>query len=112
MPYIKKAGRRETEEQGPFEAGDLAYLLWLDILHWLDHGKPHVDNVRVPGPPSHEQKWAGWDYTNMSHVVGVLETVKAEFIRRHLVPYEDNKIAENGDVLGPETKRYGHDDSP
>lgn len=30
--------------------------------------------------------------------VGVLETCKLEFYRRHAAPYEDKKIKENGDV--------------
>jgi len=37
-------------------------------------------------------------YTRANELVGVLECVKAEFIRRKLNGYEDGKIAENGDL--------------
>ena len=37
-------------------------------------------------------------YTLGNNLVGVLECVKQEFIRRKLNPYEDEKIIENGDL--------------
>jgi hypothetical protein len=37
-------------------------------------------------------------YSNGNTLVGVLECVKQEFIRRKLNPYEDEKIQENGDI--------------
>ena len=101
MPYINPNGREETEIEGPFEPGDLAYILWLDVLHWMTEGQPAVA-ARQTGKTA-------WNYTNMSQVVGVLETVKLEFVRRFLEGYEDEKIQDNGDVMGPQTKRYGHD---
>lgn len=46
--------------------------------------------------------WKLWDtmpkYENGNMLVGALECAKAEFIRRHLSLYEDQKIAENGDL--------------
>src|SRR3990167_623354 len=43
----------------------------------------------------------GDSYTAFNEVMGVLESAKLEFYRRRVAPYEDNKIAENGDVYGP-----------
>jgi hypothetical protein len=37
-------------------------------------------------------------YANYNTIIGVLESVKLEFYRRAVVPYEDEKIQENGDV--------------
>lgn len=37
-------------------------------------------------------------YADIAEVTGVLENVKQEFYRRYAAPYEDRKIAENGDV--------------
>ena len=37
-------------------------------------------------------------YTLANSLVGVLECVKQEFIRRRLNDYEDKKILENGDL--------------
>jgi SLT domain-containing protein len=38
------------------------------------------------------------NYQGINDIVGVLEGAKLEFYRRIAVPYEDKKIAENGDV--------------
>lgn len=37
-------------------------------------------------------------YQSINDVVGALEAAKMEFYRRVAVPYEDQKIRENGDV--------------
>ena len=37
-------------------------------------------------------------YFGVAIITGVLENVKQEFYRRVAAPYEDTKIAENGDV--------------
>jgi hypothetical protein len=37
-------------------------------------------------------------YTRGNELVGVLECIKQEFIRRRLNGYEDSKIKENGDL--------------
>lgn len=46
--------------------------------------------------------WSIWrrnqPYTLANNLIGVLECVKQEFHRRLLSPYEDKKIAENGDL--------------
>lgn len=39
-----------------------------------------------------------WNYELYNGVIGALEAAKQEFYRRVVVPYEDAKIAENGDV--------------
>ncbi len=40
----------------------------------------------------------GLHYANINDVIGALEGAKAEFYRRVVAPYEDTKIAENGEV--------------
>ena len=37
-------------------------------------------------------------YFNYNRSMGVLECIKSEWYRRQIAPYEDEKIAENGDV--------------
>jgi hypothetical protein len=37
-------------------------------------------------------------YSKIAMVTGVLENIKQEFYRRVAVPYEDGKMAENGDI--------------
>ncbi len=40
----------------------------------------------------------GRSYTTHNDIVGVLECVKQEWYRRQTVPYEQEKIEDNGDV--------------
>lgn len=40
----------------------------------------------------------GKNYDTLNEIVGALECVKAEFLRRVVAPYEDIKLKENGDV--------------
>ena len=45
-------------------------------------------------------------YTNIAAITGVLVNIKDEFTRRVVVPYEEGKRYENGDITG-----YGLEDS-
>lgn len=60
-------------------AGDLNYAITRLCL-------AHIDSV-------------GMGYATLNRVVGVLECAKLELYARVVRPYEDRKIAENGDVL-------------
>jgi hypothetical protein len=40
----------------------------------------------------------GESYSNFNDIIGALEGAKLELYRRRVVPYEDKKIEENGDV--------------
>ena len=88
MPYIK-AGEKERWEHslnqlnlsmsiGGITPGDLNYVLTC-IVHMYVERK-------------------GLNYTHLNDVVGVFESAKAEFQRRVVAKYEDEKIALNGDV--------------
>ncbi|MDE1873770.1 MAG: hypothetical protein KGI04_01470 [Candidatus Micrarchaeota archaeon] len=37
-------------------------------------------------------------YFNYNRAMGVLESIKQEFYRRYVAPYEEGKIKENGDL--------------
>lgn len=88
MPYVKLA-RREIfyndlmgllgcMESIEMTEGDLNYLITRIIHQWLEQ--------------------SGTCYRTLNTIVGVLESAKQEFYRRWVVPYEDKKIEENGDV--------------
>lgn len=66
----------------PVNAGELNYLFTCIIRNYV---RKH-----------------GLRYQQINDVVGALEGAKAEFQRRVVVPYEDSKIAENGDVYPPQ----------
>jgi hypothetical protein len=87
MPYIKKAERGPKAELTPCGAGQLNYAL-TKLIHryWLNQGQ---------------------GYQAINDIVGALEGAKLEFYRRVAAPYEDKKIAENGDVYPPEQTGSG-----
>lgn len=82
MPYIKKEDRTRARFV-PEAPGELNFALTAMILRYLG------DN---PG------------YTRFNDVLGVLSAISMELNRRMIVPYEEKKIKENGDVYGT-TKR-------
>jgi len=82
MPYIKEGKRlamdqvvRAMFDAGVEENGDLNYILY-------KFAKYHVE--------------AG--YGNYKNFLGELNEAAEEIRRRLLVPYEDEKITENGDI--------------
>lgn len=81
MPYITQDRRREAWSH-PNSAGELNYAFTNLIIGYL---RP------------------GISYQTINDIIGALEGAKAEFYRRVVVPYEDKKIKENGDV-------YPHED--
>lgn len=78
MPYIKQEDKYRVLEDGPSSPGELNYAITVLCRDYLGLG--------------------GVNYTNINTVIGVLECAKQEFYRRVAVPYEDQKIKENGDV--------------
>lgn len=87
MPYIDQALRERFEALGHHPnvmgatantEGELNYLITCAV-----HGYLGVH---------------GTNYKNLNAVIGVLECAKLEVYRRKAAPYEDKKIATNGDV--------------
>jgi len=87
MPYILQYNRKILDEYLEplfkqlqfYRIGHLNYIITKIILQWLnDYTKPV--------------------YKDYNEIIGVLECVKQEFYRRKVVPYEDEKIKENGDI--------------
>lgn len=81
MPYIKQEDRGYFEavtKLAPENPGELNYVLTRIVNQYF------ADN--------------GGRYQQINDVIGALEGAKMEFYRRIVVPYEDTKIAENGDV--------------
>jgi hypothetical protein len=80
MPYIKRE-RRDAIRAGakPRDAGELNFAISMLVDEYL------------------EAKGA-LRYAHLNEVIGALDCAKLELYRRVASPYEDQKIAENGDV--------------
>lgn len=84
MPYIKPRKRKHFEhfagEAVYFidSPGDLNYFITKIIVKYAHLAHPH--------------------YNRLNSVIGVLESVKQEFYRRIIAPYEEQKSRENGDA--------------
>lgn len=81
MPYIKQNDRYELwnyDERNVSTPGELNYVITGILNEYI------VDN--------------GESYQSYNDIIGALEGAKMEIYRRKIVPYEDKKIAENGDV--------------
>ncbi len=85
MPYIMHPSQRALLDshiipaaQAAANEGDLNYCLTRLVDQWL--------------------VIHGLNYAELNAVIGVLECAKLELYRRVAAPYEDRKIAANGDV--------------
>lgn len=81
MPYISEERRLALlrNPQGIENAGELNYMLTMVINDYLG-------------------KSTTLTYMKINDVIGALEGAKLEFYRRVAVPYENTKMATNGDV--------------
>ncbi len=89
MPYINQDDRRHYEDvinsavsrlaQRRFAAGDINYVITMILKGVIRH--------------------KGRGYGAYNALIGVLECVKQEFYRRDVVPYEEEKIVLNGDIV-------------
>lgn len=82
MPYIDFRARDRLEDGAstPTSPGELNYLITKIVVDYYD---------------------SMGGYQRINDVLGALEGAKLEFYRRVAVPYEDQKMKENGDVYLP-----------
>lgn len=84
MPYVSPEARRRLDEGAtPEGAGELNYAITRVVDEYLSRLGGEDGRLR---------------YAHLNEVMGVLECAKLELYRRVAAPYEDEKIAENGDV--------------
>lgn len=88
MPYIPQVRRWDILVAGgaPETAGELNFVISTEVrafmLRAIDAGE--------------------FGYQTLNDIIGALEGAKLEFVRRVVNPYEDKKIAENGDLYADE----------
>lgn len=81
MPYIEEHVRM-TAASLPVTVGELTYSIQRTIDFYLSRTTPE----------------GGFRFQHLAEVLGVLEAVKADIVRRLVNPYEEKKERENGDV--------------
>jgi len=86
MPYIKAADRKPFDPLIEQLAGLMPETDFAGSLNYVIS--------RLCGELLKKQK----NYARINEITGALECAKLEFYRRVAAPYEDRKIAENGDV--------------
>jgi len=96
MPYINEKAREMLDE--PVDA----------LIEELTHGNElhPEDLLQIAGEINYcfSRIIAGCmgytSYQKIAIITGVLENIKQEYYRRIALPYEDEKIIENGDIKG------------
>lgn len=80
MPYLNPANRRALTqgENDPETPGELNFAITLELIAYMDR--------------------MGLSYETINDILGALEGAKLEFYRRVAVPFEETKIAINGDL--------------
>ena len=78
MPYIKEERKADVLVNGATNAGELNYL----FTYWI--GQYLLDKDE--------------SYQTYNDIIGALEGAKQELYRRKIAPYENIKMAKNGDV--------------
>lgn len=86
MPYIKKDDRERYD----------CYIknLVVQLNNWESWRSGHLNYIITKILKSLNAK----TYSKMNEVMGVLECVKQEYYRKVMVPYEERKETENGEV--------------
>ena len=92
MPYIKQEDRKKFS-QGGCEHFDTP----MDYIAYISQNAGDLNYAFSTVLNSYISK-KGESYATYNEIVGVLECIKLELYRRHISPYEDKKILENGDV--------------
>lgn len=84
MPYVDADARAHLDAGGePRNAGELNYAVTKLVDAYLARLRQADGRLR---------------YAHLNEAMGVLECAKLELYRRIAAPYEDEKIAESGDV--------------
>lgn len=90
MPYIKEDRRADLKT---------ALDALLEVLDSTSAGELNYVVTRIMIDHLKFEKALGYEKVNT--LIGVLECAKLELYRRVIIPYEDRKIADNGDVYPP-----------
>ncbi|MDE1855188.1 MAG: hypothetical protein KGH57_02630 [Candidatus Micrarchaeota archaeon] len=87
MPYIKKNDRPEIDALLQPLIGHLKTQKTEEVDGQINYIMSRLLKDVYPAK-----------YFSYNRAMGVLESVKQEFYRRYVAPYEEGKIKENGDI--------------
>lgn len=90
MPYVDDAARSRLKHSCPPQSpGELNYCITLLVDSYV---------ARM-----------GLSYAHLNAAIGALECAKLELYRRIAAPYEDRKLAENGEAYNEAARLVKHD---
>lgn len=95
MPYIKQEDRTKYNEEIQQLVSKLQVLLSHDKSVLSGHLNYIITTILNQTYQVHTNKI---NYSLCNDIIGMLDCCKMEFYRRTVVPYENIKILENGDV--------------
>jgi len=98
MPYIKQKDRRRFTHTPQKLGADSGVSLLQETGKRCD--TPGDLNYAFTVIAQAYLKEQGLNYQHINDIIGALEGCKLELYRRVAAPYEDDKIAQNGDVKG------------
>ena len=102
MPYVDEAVKKRLEPQSrpqTKDAGELTYRLYKEIMEYWMQFKPEIFRSSMGSYETGNMTDVhDHSFQKISDILGALETCKQEFYRREAAPYEDEKLAVNGDV--------------
>ena len=92
MPYIKRDRRPVFDKK----LADLAVLIQSEgeLNYCLSRLAGYTLQMETSSPGG-----SVVSYRDLNAIIGVFECAKTEFYRRVVIPYEEEKCAENGDVF-------------
>mgnify|MGYP001558464590 CR=1 FL=1 len=83
MPYISQVARQTVDAHGPTTPGELNYAITRLLVKYASYAHAPIEDI---------------SYMTLNDMLGALEGAKLEFYRRIVVPFEERKLKENGDV--------------
>lgn len=98
MPYIKQEDRKILDPRIENVFGSLMRTATFENNDQLC-GELNYIIFRLAKMLCDQEMWGGERrYARMNAIIGAIESAKAEFQRRIIAPYENEKMDENGDI--------------
>jgi|TARA_R100001530_G_scaffold136032_1_gene114964 hypothetical protein len=97
MPYIKQSRRNETVEL-PANDGTLTVKQIAELVGDTAQNVGELNYIFTKALIEYGNLQPKYNYEMLNSLIGMLECCKQEFYRMEIIPYENDKMDENGVV--------------